>query len=234
MHMLMPMGMHMHPMLRIRFERRAPIPAPAGRGSIEAKRTEAGIGAGTWRNRLFWIQKKPGVLRRQASRFLAPCFTWRQEAANHHDIDCARQSRGHSGRRQGPRSNCRFGGQLCHRYMVCASVTPPTFCKVVSRVPGALFQRFGDRSCESRGAAPASSRPAPATNTFRPSPSSPFSPLPTARFTTLLHSDLTVTTRPGFGAFSRSPFPRFGSASSPAESTAPFMAPDFNPEAHTL
>ena len=101
MHMLMPMGMHMHPMLRIRFERNAPISAPAARDWIGAKRTEADIGAGAWRKGRLWIQKKPGVLRRQASRFLAPCFTWRQEAANHHDIDCARQSRGHPGRRQG-------------------------------------------------------------------------------------------------------------------------------------
>jgi hypothetical protein len=45
MHML-PMGMHMHPMLRIRFERNAPISALAARDEIEAKRTGADIGAG--------------------------------------------------------------------------------------------------------------------------------------------------------------------------------------------
>jgi len=44
MHMLMPMGMHMHPMLRIRFERYAPISAPAAQLWIGAKRTEADIG----------------------------------------------------------------------------------------------------------------------------------------------------------------------------------------------
>jgi hypothetical protein len=100
MHML-PMGMHMHPMLRIRFERNAPISALAARGEIETKRAEADIGAGAWRKGRLWIQKTPGVLRRQASRFLALCFTWRQEAANHHDFDCARQSRARLGRRQG-------------------------------------------------------------------------------------------------------------------------------------
>lgn len=86
MHMLMPVDMHMHPMLRIRFERCAPISAPAARDGIGAKRAEADIGAGAWRKGLLWIQKKPGVLRRQASRFLALCFTWRQEAANHHEL----------------------------------------------------------------------------------------------------------------------------------------------------
>jgi hypothetical protein len=114
MHMLH-MDMHMHPMLRIRFERNAPISAPAARDEIEAKRTEADIGAERGETERLWIQKKPGVLRRQASRFLALCFTWRQEAANHHDIDCARQSRAHPGRRQGPHSDCRFGGQLRSR-----------------------------------------------------------------------------------------------------------------------
>jgi len=111
MHMLH-MDMHMHPMLRIRFERNAPISTPAAREEIGAKRTEADIGAGSWRKGQLWIQKTPGVLRRQASRFLALCFTWRQEAANHHDFDCARQSRAHPGRRQGPHPNCRLGGQL--------------------------------------------------------------------------------------------------------------------------
>ena len=84
MHMLH-MDMHMHPMLRIRFERNAPISAPAARDEIEAKRTEADIGADAWREGRLWIQKTPGVQRRQASRFLAHCLTWRQEAANHHE-----------------------------------------------------------------------------------------------------------------------------------------------------
>jgi hypothetical protein len=48
MHMpRMLMGMHMHPMLRIRFDRDATIPALAARGWIEARRAEAGIGAGS-------------------------------------------------------------------------------------------------------------------------------------------------------------------------------------------
>jgi len=72
--------------------------------------------------------------------------------------------------------------------MVSASVTLPTISKVVSRVPGAPFPRFGEHGGEASRASPASSRPAPATDTFRPSPSSPVSPLPTARFTTLPHS----------------------------------------------
>jgi len=82
MHML---RMRMHPMLRIRFDRDAPIPAPAAHGWIEARRAEAGIGAEAWRKGRLWIQKTPGVQRRQASRFLAPYLAWRQEAANHHE-----------------------------------------------------------------------------------------------------------------------------------------------------
>jgi hypothetical protein len=59
MHML-PMDMHMHPMLRIRFERRAPISAPVAREAIGAKRTEADIGAGAWRKRAVMDTKKAG------------------------------------------------------------------------------------------------------------------------------------------------------------------------------
>jgi hypothetical protein len=60
MHMLMPMGMYMHPMLRIRFERNAPISAPAAQDEIGAKRAEAGIGAGAWRNGAVMDTKKAG------------------------------------------------------------------------------------------------------------------------------------------------------------------------------
>ena len=60
MHMLMPIGMHMHPLLRIRFERNAPITAPAARDWIGAKRAEAGIGAGAWRNGAVMDTKKAG------------------------------------------------------------------------------------------------------------------------------------------------------------------------------
>ena len=54
------MDMRMHPMLRIRFERNAPISAPAARDEIEAKRTEADIGAGAWRNGAVMDTKKAG------------------------------------------------------------------------------------------------------------------------------------------------------------------------------
>ena len=157
MHMLpIPTGMHMHPMLRIRFDPVAPIPAPMARGWIGTKRTEADIGAGAWREGRLWIQKTPGVQRRQASRFLALCLTWRQEAANHHDIDCARQSRLRSRPRQGLRApivqsaaNCATeyearltpGSRRCRGRTI---VTSASVWKVVSRVPGALFQRSGD------------------------------------------------------------------------------------------
>ena len=61
MHMLpMHMGMHMHPMLRIRFDRDAPIPAPTARGWIEAKRTEANIGAGAWESGTVMDTKNAG------------------------------------------------------------------------------------------------------------------------------------------------------------------------------
>jgi len=60
MHMLMPIGMHMHPLLRIRFERNAPITAPAARDWIGAKRTEADIGAGAWRKRAVMDTKNAG------------------------------------------------------------------------------------------------------------------------------------------------------------------------------
>jgi hypothetical protein len=58
MHMLMPAGMHMHPVLRIRFERNAPISAPAAQDEIGAKRAEAGIRAGAWRKRGGYGYKK--------------------------------------------------------------------------------------------------------------------------------------------------------------------------------
>jgi len=128
----------MHPMLRIRFERDAPISAPAAQDGIGAKRTEAGIGAGAWRSWELWIQKKPGVQRRQASRFLALCFTWRQEAANHHDIDCVRSLEGASGGVKARTPDCPFGRQSRHHVWVSASVTLRTFAKVVSRVPGPI------------------------------------------------------------------------------------------------
>jgi len=57
----MPMlHMDMHPMLRIRFERRAPISTPAARDGIVAKRAEADIGAGAWRKRAVMDTKKAG------------------------------------------------------------------------------------------------------------------------------------------------------------------------------
>jgi len=56
--MHMHMGMHMHPMLRIRFERRAPISAPAARVWIGAKRTGADIGAGSVEKRSSYGYKK--------------------------------------------------------------------------------------------------------------------------------------------------------------------------------
>jgi hypothetical protein len=60
MHMLMLMGMHMHPMLRIRFDRNAPISAPAAQDWIGAKRTEADIGLGAWRKLGVMDTKKAG------------------------------------------------------------------------------------------------------------------------------------------------------------------------------
>jgi hypothetical protein len=59
MHMLH-MDMHMHPMLRIRFERNAPISAPAAQDEFGAKRAEAGIGAGAWKNGAVMDTKKAG------------------------------------------------------------------------------------------------------------------------------------------------------------------------------
>ena len=116
----MRIGMHMHPdpMALIRFEPRMLPHAPAARRQVVADGVEAGMGMRVYdveRRRTtdnLWIQKTPGVQRRQASRFLAHYLAWRQEAANHHDIDCACQSRAHPGRRQGPRPDSRFGGQF--------------------------------------------------------------------------------------------------------------------------
>jgi hypothetical protein len=145
MHMLrMLMGMHMHPMLRIRFDRDALIPAPAAHGWIEARRAEEGIGAEAWRKGHLWIQKTPGVQRRQASRVLALCFTWRQEAANHHDFDCARQSRAMTPRRQGhgPRILSVLHAIAPPRIVPVipsSSVTQISLLKVVSRVRGVHF-----------------------------------------------------------------------------------------------
>jgi hypothetical protein len=57
MHML-PMGMHVHPMLRIRFVRNAPISAPVAQGWIEARRTKADIGVGAWRKGCYGYKKR--------------------------------------------------------------------------------------------------------------------------------------------------------------------------------
>ena len=59
MHML-PMGMHMHPMLRIRFERNAPISAPVAQDWIGARRAKADIGAGAWRKGCYGYKKNAG------------------------------------------------------------------------------------------------------------------------------------------------------------------------------
>ena len=59
MHMLrMLMGMHMHPMLRIRFDRDAPILAPSAHGGIEARRAEAGIGTGRGEKDAYGYKKR--------------------------------------------------------------------------------------------------------------------------------------------------------------------------------
>lgn len=171
--MLMPTGMHMHPMLRIRFERRAPISAPAARVWIGAKRTEADIGAG--RNGAVMDTKKAGRAAPPGDRFLALYFTWRQEAANHHDIDCARQSRAHPGPRQGPPASTlqlSLRRAIAPPYMVCSICDPAHLLKGRSScVRRPLFSASVTRCCASKKAGPVSSRTASAANTFCPSPS---------------------------------------------------------------
>jgi hypothetical protein len=180
----------MYPMLRIRFDPVAPIPAPMARGCIGTKRTEADIGAGAWREGRLWIQKTPGVQRRQASRFLALCLTWRQEAANHHDFDCACQSRAMTLRRQG---QGRRISSVLHtiasprivRANPSSSVTHISLLKVVSRVRGVRFSASVTPVSGHAYGSPASSRPALATHTFLsiavviPPSDGPFTPLPT-------------------------------------------------------
>ena len=74
----------------------------AGAERVGGRRTSHGMRTEQREGRL-WIQKKPGVQRRQASRFLARCLTWRQEAANHHEFRLSVQSMADPSHRQGPR-----------------------------------------------------------------------------------------------------------------------------------
>jgi hypothetical protein len=68
MHMLPIRGMHMHSAPQIRLDPSAPIRAPTARAGIESKRAAVNIRRVRGKGHL-WIQKTPGVLRRQAIAF---------------------------------------------------------------------------------------------------------------------------------------------------------------------
>jgi hypothetical protein len=184
----------------------------------------------------FWIQKKPGVQRRQASRFLAHYLTWRQEAANHHEFRLSDQSMPVGARRQAPvaKTFARTARQMCaDRCCPARSSAGVTFGyghEVVSSVPEAVFFRAPNRFFGGY------QRLAGDLGGTYISPIVVVDPPPIRRpiRTTRSRGDLTVTTRPGVVAFHRSRFSRLASPCSGGG--APCGAADganFNREAHT-
>jgi hypothetical protein len=235
--------MHPDPTPGARFSPRTTTPAPMARGrSVAAKDGRRVIGRRAGRKGRLWIQKTPGVQRRQASRFLAHCLTWRQEAANHHEFRLSGQSTPAPSPRQDPR-----GGHLparpanacrCMLRHVGPYATPRrsnrvTFrhgAEVVSSVPEAVFFPSADAfiRCSTRA-----SRPISAARTFHASSSSrPSTRRPIRSIRS--RGDLTVTTRPGVVAFHRSRFSRLAPPCSgggaPCGAT---HGANFNREAHT-
>ena len=183
----------------------------------------------------FWIQKKPGVQRRQASRFLARCLTWRQEAANHHEFRLFNQSTVVTACRQallrvgfGMRGLRKSLDACCATLL--ASRDSRTLCGGRSSVPRAMRSV---RRCAS--SLPRACLAADLGETYisrlvviRSSPAR--RPI---RFTRS-RGDLTVTTRPGVVAFHRARLSRLASPDS--RGGAPCGAADganLNREAHT-
>ena len=197
-------------------------------------------GHGKWTQRRkgrFCIQKKPGVQRRQASRFLAHCLTWRQEAANHHEFRLFDQSMPVPARRQAPaaerfaRTPRKRASVSCRAARSSHRVTIGYVREVLSSVPEAvlfraLVQLFGGLPAP-RG------RPRRDVHfTHRRRRALP--PIRRPIRTTRPRGDLTVTTRPGVVAFHRSRFARLASPCSGGG--APFGAVDganFNREVQT-
>jgi len=118
--MHIPIGMHVHPDpgAPMRFSARTATRALAARGRNVTEIGGRVMGCErSSEKRQLWIQKKPGVQRRQASRFLAHCLTWRQEAANHHEFRLSDQSMPVGARRQDPAAET-FARTACE----CASM----------------------------------------------------------------------------------------------------------------
>ena len=119
--------------------------------------------------------KKPGRARRRAIRFLAPYFTWRQEAANHHDFSCLCESTRRLACRQAPRHpsrasrDLRFAAALPGVRHPRAPVTEAHPGKVVHVCRASRF-RSAESHCRPRVRA---SRPAWGSRTFRASSSTP-------------------------------------------------------------
>jgi hypothetical protein len=145
--------------------------------------------------------KKPGRARRRAIRFLAPYLTWRQEAANHHDFNCLRESTRDLACRQAlHRARALASGSACS-----SRAAPSYGCdrdatrQGRSRVPSLAFPERrialpAPRACLAAGLGGAYiSRilvePTPTRRPIRP---------------TRAPGDLTVTTRSGVVAFHRS------------------------------
>jgi hypothetical protein len=228
--------MHPDPTPRARFSPRTTTPAPMARGRIVSERGGRVIGRGAGRKGRLWIQKTPGVQRRQASRFLAHCLTWRQEAANHHEFRLSGQSTPRSQRRQVPRSPvCILSRQM--RVDVCCIVcreTPfdrVTFGyrhEVVCSVRGSVVFARRHHSSAPRG------RARPHIHFTHRRRSVPYPTTHCSNCTIRSRGDLTVTTRPGVVAFHRSRFSRLASPCSgggaPCGAT---HGANFNREAHT-
>lgn len=188
-----------------------------------------------WRLGRFWIQKKPGVQRRQASRFLAHCLTWRQEAANHHEFRLSGQSTADPPRRQALQAVV-FARAPHKRVTRCAAPRP-------------LFSRDSRTSCRGRSCVPRvvrsvrrcavtlrRARLAGDLGETYISRLVVIRTLPTRRpiRSTRSRSDLTVTTRPGVVAFHRSRLSRLASpCSDGGASCGATHGANFNREAHT-
>ena len=186
------------------------------------------------RERERWIQKKPGRARRRAIRFLAPYLTWRQEAANHHDFSCLRQSTRASACRQAPRR------PLPH----------PDFEFAAASSPCVMGAWPCDRGASRQGRSRVPSLPRPERRIAPPAPRARLAaglgepyisrivvdPTPTRRpiRPTRPPGDLTVMTRSGVVAFHQSDALAPLRVHRVAElHAAPLMAPDFNQEAHS-
>jgi hypothetical protein len=198
-----------NPRQRLRAARDSSHASGASASHRVAKASGHGEPAKDWTSveqRRAWIPaivdtKNARRARRQANRFLARCLAWRQEAANHHDFNCLRESTRDLACRQAlHRARALASGSACS-----SRAAPSYGCdrdatrQGRSRVPSLAFPERrialpAPRACLAAGLGGAYiSRilvePTPTRRPIRP---------------TRAPGDLTVTTRSGVVAFHRS------------------------------